>query len=133
MSPNLFAELTVEMKTFGISGVSSAPNEYEHMALYKLKAVRRNGSVNRWTNMQSYLSIRIINDNSKQMSVKQIPFYITFKGKIPDNLGHKTQHPLSSSWEFIFKTSTNFNTLLQPPTPQFYTNKNLFRFITFKS
>ena len=50
----------------------------------------------------------IINDNSIQVSVKQIPFYINVKGKIRDNLGHKTQHTLSSSSELIFKLPINF-------------------------
>ena len=62
--------------------------------------------------------MNIINDNLIQVSVKQIPFYIKVKGTIHDNLGHKTQHPLSSSSQFISKTYTNFNTLPPPSTPK---------------
>ena len=52
----------------------------------------------------------IFNDNSRQALVKQISFYIKAKRKIHDILGHKTQHPLSSSSQFTLKSSTNCNT-----------------------
>ena len=42
-----------------------------------------------WPNMVSYLSIIIFNDNSLQMSVKQIPLHIKAKRKIHETLGHK--------------------------------------------
>jgi hypothetical protein len=35
----------------------------------------------------------------------------------------RTQHPLSSSSQFIFKSPTNFNTLPHPTTPHFYSER----------
>jgi hypothetical protein len=90
-----------------ITGVSTVAYEYESM----VQTVPFDGSVNMWPNMVFYLSIIIINDNSVQMSVKQIPLYIKTKCKFHDNLGHK-EHSTHSPYPHVL--FLNLSQILTP-------------------
>jgi len=60
----------------------------------------------------------IFNDNSVQMSVKQIPLYIKEKRKIPDNLGRKEN---STHFHHLHSLSVKFPQIFYTPTPQLHT------------
>ena len=55
--------------------------------------------------------MNVINDNSIQMSVKRIPFYIKVKGKIHDNLSHENPAPTLLTLTVYF-----YNFQHPPPT-----------------
>ena len=62
----------------------------------------------------SYLARIIINDNSRQMSLKGFRLYIKAKRKIHDNVGHKQHSTRSLQPHSLF---VNLPQILTPPPP----------------